>query len=69
MNFGIRSSDREDALEFLLAGARAIQAGTANFHDPLASLKVIEGLRDYCQAHQIDRISDLVGTMQPPATH
>ena len=56
-------SSAQDALEFLLAGARAIQVGTANFHDPLASLKVIEGLRDYCQAHQQTDINQIIGTV------
>jgi dihydroorotate dehydrogenase (NAD+) catalytic subunit len=44
----------EDALEFLLAGATAIQVGTANFADPLASKKILDGLRAYCEAARLD---------------
>lgn len=50
-----------DALEFIMAGASAVQVGTANFIDPAATVKVIDGLEDYCRRHNIDRISDLIG--------
>lgn len=49
-----------DALEFLLAGARAIQVGTASFSDPRASLKVLEGIEEYCQRHDTT-VRDLIG--------
>lgn len=52
-----------DALEFLIAGARAIQIGTANFFDPLVAVKVIRGLRQYCEEHSIGDINELVGTL------
>ena len=56
-----------DALEFLIAGASAIQVGTATFVHPFAALEVLNGIADYCKTHQIARIADLVGSMQPPA--
>lgn len=54
-----------DALEFLIAGAGAIQVGTANFVDPLAAVKIIAGLQEFCREHGIARIRDLIGTLQP----
>lgn len=53
-----------DALEFLIAGARAVQVGTANFADPEATVKVIGELRDYCQRKEIARIEDIIGTLE-----
>lgn len=53
----------EDALEFLIAGASAVQVGTANFYDPTASMKMVEGLTTYCQTHRLSSIQDLVGTI------
>ena len=41
-----------DAIEFLLAGATAVQVGTASFADPLAAKKVADGLAAYCEAHR-----------------
>jgi dihydroorotate dehydrogenase (NAD+) catalytic subunit len=52
-----------DALEFLIAGARAVQVGTANFLQPTATLDIIEGLRNFCEEHGIARIEDLIGTL------
>ena len=52
-------SNTEDALEFLSAGATAIQIGTANFIDPGITMKVIDGIRRYCQTHAIQKMSDL----------
>lgn len=60
---GIAST--EDALEFLIAGARAVQIGTANFYAPETALKIVNGLRTYCQDHDI-RLSDLVGSLRLP---
>jgi dihydroorotate dehydrogenase (NAD+) catalytic subunit len=57
-------TDYRDALEFLIAGARAIQIGTANFVNPMASLDIIEGLRMFCQDKGIDRIEDVIGTLK-----
>jgi dihydroorotate dehydrogenase (NAD+) catalytic subunit len=53
----------EDALEFIIAGARAVQVGTANFYDPSASLKIAQGLADYCGQHGLSNISELVGSV------
>lgn len=53
-----------DALEFILAGASAIQIGTGNFVDPTASIKIISEITDYCNRHKIERISDLVGALE-----
>jgi dihydroorotate dehydrogenase (NAD+) catalytic subunit len=47
-------STTKDALEFLLAGASAVQVGTANFADPCAAKKVLDGLRAYCSSHRVD---------------
>jgi len=49
-----------DALEFLLAGASAVQVGTANFSDPCAALKVAEGIREYCVQQELS-VSDVIG--------
>jgi dihydroorotate dehydrogenase (NAD+) catalytic subunit len=56
--------DYRDALEFLIAGARAIQIGTANFVNPKAPLDIIDGLERFCQDKGIDRIEDLIGTLK-----
>jgi dihydroorotate dehydrogenase (NAD+) catalytic subunit len=56
--------DHRDALEFIIAGARAIQVGTANFINPRASLDIIEGLRDYCIEKGITRIEDIIGSLK-----
>lgn len=53
-----------DALEFLLTGARAVQVGTANFIDPSAGEKILHDLHQYCQRHQLHSISDVCGTLK-----
>jgi dihydroorotate dehydrogenase (NAD+) catalytic subunit len=53
-----------DAIEFMLAGATAIQIGTANFIDPTVTIKVLEGIQEYMQRHQIEDINDLVGAIR-----
>lgn len=50
-----------DAIEFMLAGARAIEIGTANFVDPAVTMKVIDYMEDYCQRHGISDINEIVG--------
>ena len=50
-----------DAIEFFLAGASAIAVGTANFVDPYAPLKVLEGINDYLDRHGYKSIRDIVG--------
>ena len=52
-----------DAVEFMLAGATAVQVGTANFIDPNITMKIIDGLENYMQRHKIEDINDLVGGM------
>jgi dihydroorotate dehydrogenase (NAD+) catalytic subunit len=59
---GITSA--EDALEFLLVGATAIQVGTANFIDPNTGVTIVQGLKKYCEEHHITKISDLTGALQ-----
>lgn len=56
---GIMNS--RDALEFILAGATAIQVGTANFIDPTSTIKIINGIKDYCERHNIQNINELRG--------
>ena len=58
---GIAST--EDALEFLIAGAAAVQVGTANFVDPFIWKGLLDGLRAYMHRHRIARIGDLTGTL------
>jgi dihydroorotate dehydrogenase (NAD+) catalytic subunit len=52
----------EDALEFTIAGADAVQIGTANFIDPFVWDKILDGIRDYMTRHQVARFSDLTGS-------
>jgi len=52
-----------DALEFMIAGATAVQVGTANFVDPFIWSKLLDGMRAYMQRHSVARIADLVGSV------
>src|SRR5204863_8051957 len=54
----------ESAVEYFLAGASAIQVGTANFHDPRASLHVLEGLEKFLKKRGLTSIRDIVGQMK-----
>ena len=54
-------STAADAIEFMLAGASAIQVGTANFIDPTASVKIIAGIDDYLKRHGISDVRELIG--------
>jgi len=58
---GIASA--EDALEFIIAGATAIQVGTANYYDPTVSMKIIDGLEEYCHRQGIRSITEIVGSL------
>ena len=58
---GIASA--RDALEFLIAGATAVQVGTANFSDPFIWATLLDGIGDYLRRHGIARVADLVGTV------
>jgi dihydroorotate dehydrogenase (NAD+) catalytic subunit len=53
-----------DALEFMIAGASAVQVGTANFVDPFIWPKLLEGLRGYLTRHGLTRLEDLIGTLE-----
>jgi dihydroorotate dehydrogenase (NAD+) catalytic subunit len=59
--------DYRDALQFLLAGACAVQVGTATFTNPRAALEVLEGLERYLDEADVERLSDLIGAAQPSA--
>lgn len=54
----------EDALEFILAGASAVSVGTANFYNPCATVEIIEGIEEYMQKNEIQRLTDLVGAVR-----
>lgn len=53
--------DGRDAMEFILAGASAVEIGTANFVRPDVTMRVIEWIGDYCRRHGVERLADLVG--------
>ena len=53
-----------DAIEFLLAGASAIQIGTANFIDPSISEKVVDGIADYLQRHNFNSVQEIIGALE-----
>ena len=54
----------EEAVEMMIAGAAAIQVGAANFRDPMASLKIVEGLEIYAAQQGLGSITELTGTLQ-----
>nr|WP_314774354.1 dihydroorotate dehydrogenase [uncultured Porphyromonas sp.] len=56
-----------DAIEFLLAGASAIEVGTYNFVDPTATVKIVDGIEDYMRRHGFSSVNDLVGALQLPS--
>ena len=58
-------TDARDAIEFMLAGATAVQIGTQNFVDPFVWSKVLDGLNDYMAQHQVAKLSDLIGAFDP----
>ena len=53
-----------DAIEFLLAGASAIQIGTANFIDPTISVKVVDGINDYLDRHGYNSVTEIIGALE-----
>jgi len=59
---GIMSAS--DAIEFMLAGATAIQVGTANFIDPQVSIKIMQGIENYLVRHKISSVKELIGAME-----
>jgi dihydroorotate dehydrogenase (NAD+) catalytic subunit len=54
-------STPEDVVEFMLAGASAVEVGTASFFDPVATESLVEELTEYCRHHRIERLGDLTG--------
>jgi dihydroorotate dehydrogenase (NAD+) catalytic subunit len=56
----------EDAVEFLLAGATAIQVGTASYADPRAAERLAKGLESWCKSHSVERVASLTGTLEIP---
>jgi dihydroorotate dehydrogenase (NAD+) catalytic subunit len=53
-----------DAIEFIIAGASAVQVGTAIFIDPTSPIKIIDGIQKYLEDNKIQAVSDLVGKLQ-----
>ena len=58
----------EDALKFMLCGATAVQVGTANYLDPSVSGRVAAGIREHALEHGVERVADLVGSLEVPST-
>jgi dihydroorotate dehydrogenase (NAD+) catalytic subunit len=57
----------EDALEFFIAGATAVQIGTANFINPRATMDIIEGIENFLAQRKITRVTDIIGTLEANA--
>jgi len=53
-----------DAIEFMLAGASAVQVGTAIFKDPFIPLQIIDGIKDYMERHRLNTVNDIIGNLQ-----
>jgi dihydroorotate dehydrogenase (NAD+) catalytic subunit len=56
----------EDAIEFLLAGATAIQVGTASYADPRATERLARGLESWCRSHSVEKVTSLTGSLEIP---
>lgn len=56
-------SNAEDAIEFMMAGASAVQVGAMNFHNPYATIEVVEGIEKYMQETGLEDINDIVGIL------
>ena len=54
-------STTEDAIEYMLAGAAAVQVGTATFIQPAAMINIIDGMTKFCERREIPRVADLIG--------
>ena len=52
-----------DAMEFILAGATAVEIGTANFIDPAVTVKVVDYMEEYCRRHGVADIKELIGAL------
>ena len=53
-----------DAIEFLLAGATAVQIGTANFIDPQISVKIVQGIEQYLARHKFTSVKEIIGSLE-----
>lgn len=53
-----------DAVEFMLAGATAVSAGTVNFVNPFATVEIIDGIADYCERHGVKDVNELIGALE-----
>ena len=63
--FGIGGIEKaEDVIEFLVAGANAVQVGTANFRNPYVAAELVQGVAAWCEAHGEKKVSSLVGTLR-----
>jgi len=62
---GIATAD--DVIEFMIAGANAVQVGTMNFVDPFIWTKLMDGIHAYMTRHEIARLQDIVGTVDTSA--
>jgi dihydroorotate dehydrogenase (NAD+) catalytic subunit len=56
----------EDAVEFMLAGATAVQVGTASYADPRATERLVKGLESWCRSHGVERVASLTGAVEIP---
>jgi len=56
----------EDAVEFLLAGAAAVQVGTASYADPRATERLAKGLESWCRGHHVETVKSLTGALEIP---
>jgi dihydroorotate dehydrogenase (NAD+) catalytic subunit len=56
----------EDAVEFMLAGATAVQVGTANYADPRATERLAKGLESWCRSHHVEKVASLTGALEVP---
>jgi dihydroorotate dehydrogenase (NAD+) catalytic subunit len=61
-------STAEDVIEFMLAGAAAVQVGTANYFDPVITEKIVDGVRNWCIEHRVPKIVDIVGSLKVEST-
>jgi len=56
----------EDAVEFMLAGATAVQVGTASYADPRATERLAKGIESWCRSHHVERVASLTGALELP---
>ena len=55
----------EDAIEMMMAGASAVQVGAAIFTDPYAPVKIVDGINEFLDSHNISSVKDIIGTVKP----